>query len=200
MYPVKAYFKSEDNRLAYFGKKPSDHSHMGRLIDHRYRKEGYGINWLMFGKKEDLAQPQFLGLSKHVGAREDDKYFSCGFTFREHIKERKYADPDYVLGQIINPDPLVIGGFCLPDCVDKMAKASYSKGLEVRVDDDLTEMFFPKSSLHGEIPLDISPLDLSNFSDFLRSRETINRAVRPWLSWRLRKEDLEWVIQNELEK
>ncbi len=66
-------------------------------------------------------------------------------SFRTHTTEvdgnHPYPDSDHILKQLGRTDLLKLGGFHLDDCVSRLAKAANRKGLEVEVDDDLTELF-----------------------------------------------------------
>jgi len=58
-----------------------------------------------------------------------------------------------ILSVLSSPiEELVIGGFHLWDCVDKMAKYAYSRGIPVSVDEDLTELFFYAAPSAKNIP------------------------------------------------
>lgn len=82
------------------------------------------------------------------------------------------------LGEI---DTIRIAGFHLWDCVDKLAKRAYERGLKTLVDEDLTELFGWRIT---ERDFKIAKYPTFNprkhwkefFNEFMQPRKT-----RPWL-------------------
>ena len=89
--------------------------------------------------------------------------------------------------QVIPTDRLVVSGFHAWDCVEKFARYSYKKGVDVLVDEDLTE-FFPSLFLEDEFSHDSYPS--SNIMKYMKKypeNVDINeffakaRKNKPWL-------------------
>ena len=104
--------------------------------------------------------------------------------FETHIKKRKdrtypYPDNSFILNQIPFESHLVVSGFHVWDCVDKFARYAYEKGLNVLVDEDLTE--FLAGRILGLLGRDfnlttypsINPKEIKGipFELFMRARE-----------------------------
>lgn len=177
LYPIREYFLVWASR---FGLEISegriDPSKLGAIIDERYRKGGYRVIWVMFRGENG---PDLDHLSEHVTIRARDLVIAADVTFKEMLR-RRYPDPAFILSQLPSPvGRLVIGGFHMWDCVDKLAAFAHQIGFNVIVDEDTTELFF--SSL-SEIPL---VRNRSCLADYLREpyleMAKQARAGEPWL-------------------
>jgi hypothetical protein len=116
------------------------------LISKRY--PDFRIVWMMFAKAES-AGPDMSLLWRGISIKESDIVGSCGITFERQCKEKVYPDPKVILDFCPRPtEKLVIAGFHFWDCVEKVAKNAHLQGLNVLVDDDLTEFFFYKVRNH----------------------------------------------------
>jgi competence CoiA-like predicted nuclease len=161
------------------------------IIDKRYRKKGYRIVWLMFSSEEDKKQADLTKVSEFIQIKNEDWIFANGVSFIEHTTLRKYPSSARILSRVLkntsSVEELVIGGFHLWDCVEKIALRAYKKGYPVRVDEDLTEHYFCRTCLNGPIPYNRRTSSalrntLKRMSDdwereyFLRIRQT-----KPWL-------------------
>jgi hypothetical protein len=149
------------------------HSIINQCIAQRYRQKGFGINFAVFTGQVGT------GL---IEAQEGDNIFSVGVDFKTHISERKYADPDYVLSKVLPCDHLRLAGFHMWDCVEKVAKCAYAKGVDILVDEDLTEFLGDRIRLDSDFRTDVFPThnarkrEESEFEDFMNARKK-----RPWL-------------------
>lgn len=181
LYPVGEYIDSSKNGCKTFEREGHSVSKLWDMIDNRYRKEGYGINWLLFGVGGDEMKPDTSIVPGYVDIRKGDRILSAGVSFKEHTTKEIYADNDFVLDQLPSHNRLVLGGFHQGDCVDKIAERSYSRGVDTFIDEDTTELFFWRETF-SEVPLvrekwslkDIVPNEL--YKDIIESRKNT-----PWL-------------------
>jgi hypothetical protein len=186
LYPVKRHFDRCLEDSPGFLRNGYDANHIGRIIDHRYRKKGYGINWLMFDSRPNSSKPNLNALTPYVGARPEDHYLCAGVTWDLYASYKVYADSDFVLAQLPEIEELVIGGFHLQDCVEGLARYAHNKGIEVRVDEDTTNGFFSRTAISGEIPLEMDKLDFYRMlPDWMAKHAVEYSKARPWLAYRI---------------
>lgn len=110
---------------------------LNACIDARYRQKGFGINYVVFSGST---------VSDVIVLQEADRVIEAKLDFKTHTTKQKdgeylYPDPDYVLDQFNGMQVLRIGGFHIWDCVEKFARRAHERGLDVLVDEDLTELF-----------------------------------------------------------
>ncbi|TSC72722.1 MAG: hypothetical protein G01um101438_439 [Parcubacteria group bacterium Gr01-1014_38] len=191
LYPIREYIREgqvgrwhQDLR-----KKGYDPGRLNELIDARYREKDYQVVWVLFGEPHAPDQPNMRNLSPLVTIYlGEDAAISCGVTFEEHVREKRYPDPASILTQLPVPiDHLVLGGFHQWDCIDTLAEYAHKQGLDVFVDEDCTECFFSRTMMFGAIPLHRTRkeqaaevtrgLTGSDFIERIRKR----RKSRPWL-------------------
>ena len=106
-------------------------------IDIRYRQKGFGINYAVFF---------FFSVSDIINLQQSDRIVEVGLYFKTHTTkqpngEYPYQDQDYILNQFNGVQVLRVAGFHMWDCVERLAKRAYEKGLDTLVDEDLTEFF-----------------------------------------------------------
>ncbi|HLE07288.1 MAG TPA: hypothetical protein VI933_01545 [archaeon] len=157
-----------------------------RIIEARYRSKGYDVNWLLFSEHGDLANPDRAAVPPYVEIKPEDRVLVAGVSFETHTTKKVYADLDFVLNQLPEHRRLVVGGFHMHDCVDRIAKRSYEKGADTFVDEDTTEKFY-----HG-MPLGAVPLvrEVWRVRDFLppkfqeqfKDTAMLGRSEKPWLT------------------
>jgi len=133
LYPIPEIINAE---LQYKEKiKESYQIALNKCIDLRYRKQGFIINYAIF---DDTSISSVIKLQK------SDKIIKVGLDFKTHITKQpngKYPSPNqnYILNQLGEIKIIRIGGFHKQDCVEKLAKRAYEKGIDTLVDEDLTE-------------------------------------------------------------
>ncbi|MBN1644636.1 hypothetical protein JW851_01170 [Candidatus Woesearchaeota archaeon] len=184
LYPIPEYidFEIENNAWKY-EKKGKDYfknrygALLNKCIDVRYRQKGFNINYAIFNGHK---------ISDIIILKEHDKIFEVGMDFKTHTTESNgknpYPDNDLILDQLGNIKALRVAGFHIWDCVNKLARRAYERGLDTLVDEDLTELF----SLIIEYPgfrVEKYPSynprksgDNTLFEEFMQERKD-----RPWL-------------------
>lgn len=105
---------------------------LNRCIDVRYRQKNFIIVWALFEGHQ---------ISDVIEKQSSDKIIEVGIDFKTHTSKRLYPDQDFILNQIGKVQVIRIAGFHMWDCVEKLAKRAYERGLDVLVDEDLTEFF-----------------------------------------------------------
>ena len=110
---------------------------LNACIDLRYRSNGFTINFALLDGDT---------VSDAIDIKDGDRTVYVGMTAETHRKERgngkfKYPNNNHILRQIGEPQLLRVAGFHLWDCVDKLARRAYRNGIDVLVDEDLTELF-----------------------------------------------------------
>ncbi|MEK6906499.1 MAG: hypothetical protein AABW81_02665 [Nanoarchaeota archaeon] len=179
MYPIEEYFNVEIKNRSYgFNKEyyvERVKKKLNKCIDLRYRQKGFQINYALFNDTK---------ISKIIELKESDNVVRNGLNFERHIKEKIYPDENFIINQLNNPSKLIISGFHMWDCVEKVAKRAYKSGFDVLVDEDLTEFFFSRIKernfiLNEYIPYKKRNLDKNSWlmKEILKIREET-----PWLS------------------
>ena len=193
LYPIKEYVDASLNRYR-DSETPKEYARYKperfcQILDRRYRRKGYKIIWIMFSEKDERSEPDGSQLSEFMSIEAKDEVFANGVTFKDHCSFKLYPDPNHILRCL--PDnkdeitDLVIAGFHLNDCIDKLASCAYNQGLPVRVDDDLTELYFCRTWLHGPLPyIRRVPAYVSTMRDMDEIEKELYLGTfknRPWL-------------------
>lgn len=145
-------------------------------IDLRYRKNDFHIYYAVFNGSP---------VSEVIELQPSDMVIEVGLDFKTHTTkqpngEYPYPNPDYILEKVGAVDILRVCGFHMGDCVEKLARKAYDEGLDVLVDEDLTE-FFPGRLRDPEFRVDKYPnfnprKDGRYFERFMAARKD-----KPWL-------------------
>lgn len=183
LFPTRWYVETSMTFSTTFTLRNLCVDRLNQIIDARYRQNDYQVYWVLFPGLD--GQPNGDLISEHIEIHSQDRLITSTI--------------DQLPGQIIKQlpdgiDRLVLGGFHQWDCVDKVAAAVYSSGINTFVDEDTTELFFVHSCAAGELPLLRPNPTLSGFMrDGIIDNETerlLNLAVeqrqnRPWLTQKL---------------
>lgn len=138
LYPIKEYLEYEIDRHYYIldphSKEPFTEKYFSALneaISLRYREKGFEINWAVFSDRS---------VFERVHTEETDRIFPADVSFEAHTSESLYPSEETLLDQIPK-GRLVVTGFHMWDCVERVARKAHKRGIEVLVDEDLTEFF-----------------------------------------------------------
>jgi hypothetical protein len=191
VFPHKAYldFEWKNNKDAMQSKaRGITPAYLNDIIHARYRKKGFTVNWLLFGNNDEPWDPALGGVSPWLHIEQDDRVLCAGITYYEMTTSDFDEKMDFASSPVIANLPklerLVLGGFHQDDCVEKVAKAAHSRGIDVRTDEDTTQFFFSTTALYGRIPLRRrKPWPHAGLYKNPRCLEDIreHRATRPWL-------------------
>lgn len=135
LYPIDKIFDFEISNYTWShgeGFRKKYITLLNRCIEQRYRQNGFQINYLVF---DDTP------VSAVILQKPEDVKIKAGITAEEHFELKIYPDEKGIIERIMPAKRLVIAGFHLWDCVDKAAESAYRRGIDVEVDEDLTETF-----------------------------------------------------------
>jgi len=122
---------------------------LNKCIQQRYRDNDFKINFAVFDEHN---------ISDIVNLQKGDNVFNVGLDFYVHIGEKKYPDSNFILNNLgSNIGPLRVAGFHMWDCVEKVAKKAYERGIDVLVDEDLTEFLAFRINHCSEFRTDCYP-------------------------------------------
>ena len=193
LYPVREYVEVFTK-----GHSPSVTERLGglfrTLIEERYRRKGFKVAKVFFSTIADSSRPDLFRAWKFIPIEKDDIVIACGVTFEEHRWAKVYPKESRILSFLQPPiEELVIGGFHLWDCVEKMAKYAFEQGIPVSVDEDLTEVLFFAVIGREGIPISREESIRQTKEEMKRLRGTviweIMREVRQGSPWLLQVED-----------
>jgi len=175
LYPIPEFinFEIENHRHdEVFKQRYKDN--LNKCIDLRYRQKKFNINYAVFNNHQ---------ISDFIEIQPSDRIIEVGMDFKTHTTklngEYQYPSQDYILDQLGGINAIRIAGFHMWDCVERLAKRAYERGLTALVDEDLTEFFAGRLD---EIDLDKFPtfnprkLGKTEFESFMNVRRK-----KPWL-------------------
>ena len=163
-----------------------------RLVKERYPDSR--MVYAMFSVPEDPDIADMSQLWNGFSINGKDTVAACGVSFQKHCKSRIYPDPKTIVDFCPQPvGKLVIGGFHLWDCVDKIAVWAYHQGVDVMVDEDLTELFFWSVRDRRGLPVHRIPVlkeesirqtrrRLSEAGRYFLEDARAERKKRPWMN------------------
>ena len=151
---------------------------LNQAIDLRYRQQEFGINYVIFDGH---------AISDVIDIQPSDRVIEAGIDFKTHTTKQPdgqypYPNPDNILDQLNALRILRIGGFHLWDCVDKLAKRAYERGLAVLVDEDLTETLALRLDWDDNLKIDTFPsYDPRKYGEAAFRSFMEARKGKPWL-------------------
>jgi len=193
LYPIKEYFDASIGRRTTSEFDYYDSRYLPerliQIVDRRYRRKGYKIVWIMFSSKENKSKPDCDQLSEFITIDDSDVVAANGVTFSDHCTLKLYPDPANIISCLpVEKDDvsdLVIAGFHMWDCVDKLASYAHDQGFPVKVDQDLTEHYFSRTLVDGKVPF---VRRIPAYVEILRSMDEYGQELwlearqnRPWL-------------------
>lgn len=151
---------------------------LNSCIDLRYRRNDFQIYYAVFDGSL---------VSDVIELQQQDRTIEVGLSFKTNTTKQPndeylYPDQDYILDQIGDVSVLRIGGFHMWDCVEKLARRAHERGLDVLVDEDLTE-FFPGRLQDSDFKVDKYPTynPRKNGNDWFFQTFMVARKDKPWL-------------------
>jgi hypothetical protein len=195
LYPIQPYADSLTFKKK--GGLPEANERYAEIYQELVRKRypDFQMVYVMFSVPGDLDQPDMSQLWKGFSVNEKDIIGACGVTFKDHCGKHIYPKTSKILGLCpCSTEELVVGGFHLWDCVDKVAKYAHEQDFNVVVDEDLTELFF--FSVRGPAGIPMSRIPVSREEslrqmrrqlrevgrDFLLENALKERKMRPWMA------------------
>lgn len=175
LYPIKEYIDAVCERRQVFNPDYETEwcKDLKECIQLRYESKGFDVNYALF---DDTPL--------HPAFNPQNNLIRVGMTFEEHTNPKdgkyKYPDEKKVIQPLLNSGELVIAGFHLGDCVDRVAKVAHDEGINTLVDEELTELFgYIKElpSFHKERFPSVMPNE--RWEDIERIIQ--HRKNRPWL-------------------
>ncbi len=131
--------KSDEEYLSYRKKVYGEFysSKLNQAIDLRYRSKDYAVYYPLLDDAK---------ISELIDVKKEDKIIYVGMDIKIHRTEVNgeypyYPDQNYILNQLLPLDELIVSGFHLWDCVQRLASRAYERGIKVMVDDELSESF-----------------------------------------------------------
>jgi hypothetical protein len=136
--------KSEEERLAIQNEaiKLARQEHkewyrrmLNGCIDARYRKKGFSILFALLNNTQ---------ISNLIERYPDDKIIYVGMDEKTHKTpgpdgKFRYPNSNVILNQLGDISTLWVAGFHMWHCVDRVARRAYKRGMNVLVDEDLTD-------------------------------------------------------------
>jgi len=144
---------------------------LNQCIDLRYRQKGFQVFYPI---------PDDSDISEFISVEPSDKIMLIKGGFWGHRGKGSW-ESDFILDHLKEVSKLRVGGFYLWDCVQAVAKDAYSRGLDVLVDEDLTD-FFAWRFLDLDFSIDsypsINPRKWNDkrFEEFMEAR-----GSKPWM-------------------
>ncbi len=139
LYPQQEIFEQKINvKLSEQEKVKFNYSKkLNSCIHYRYRLNGFSIVYALLDDSS---------VSDIIQLKPKDKIIYVGMDSKTHRTKKingkyPYPNQDFILNQILPVDTLVVGGFHMWDCVEKLARRAHKKGINVLVDEDLTDFF-----------------------------------------------------------
>jgi hypothetical protein len=193
LYPIQPYADALIWEKAGIPKADVRYAKMYQeLIRKRY--PDFQMVCVMFSAPENPAKPDISQLWRGFSVNGNDIIGACGVTFRDHCWKHVYPKASKILDLCPEPvDELVVTGFHLWDCVDKVAKYAHKKGISVSVEEDLTELFFYSIKSSGGIPILQIPISkresleqtqkqLEKAGEYFLEHARAERKKRPWMA------------------
>lgn len=134
MYPIDTYFDIESDEHKAGVNTRKYFRIFNNCINERYRSRGFTVNFAVFDDKN---------VDKRIKVLENDRIVKVGVTLQNYFSNKGYPDSDFILNQLNLKDieHLRVAGFHIWDCVERVAQRAYERGIDVLVDEDLTNIF-----------------------------------------------------------
>lgn len=182
LYPIQPYVD-----VLIDGEPPEVKARSAALYKEIVRKRypDFQVVCVFFSKSGERKEPDLTQKWNLFSLEENYIIGACGVTFTDHCDNRTYPKESDILALCPDPiDELIVSGFHFHDCVEKIAKYAHKQGIQVFVDEDLTELFFYGAGRGIPISRAASirkTKRLLRESSFLLGFARENRKGRPWL-------------------
>ncbi len=183
MFPLEPYFENEvENPLLL--KTDFEMEGLDRLITERYKKKDFEVNWVLLCQEKNKDVVDTSNLTPYLSIQKQDRKINSGVSYRDFFEKDIIFDPEYILNQVPQTEKLVVGGFHAPICVESVAMAAHTKGINVVVDEQTTEHFFALTRYTGKMPVAQTNFKLQDliFIPWILKEEIKQREEKPWLS------------------
>ncbi len=187
LYPIKPYMDELIGEEKLPKEKEKIYKFYQTLIRKRY--PDFQKVFILFSDKSNLTSPDISQLPKGFNFQDGDIIKASGITFYDHYKNHLYPKQSDLLALCPRlMDKLIVGGFHLWDCVNKFAKYAYHSGIDVLIDEDLTEIFFDlvRKFKNRQVPIDkeksleLIRKELYKLDHVYIERAHKERANKPW--------------------
>ena len=142
LYPIQPYA----DVLIGANEAPEIKIKYAQIYQHILSKRYFSFRliWVMFSESQSMDKPDISQLWQGISIDEkNDIVGACGVSFNDHCRDKLYPNSESIVKLCPQPiEELIIVGFHFWDCVEKVAKCAHEQGINVLVDDDLTEFFF----------------------------------------------------------
>ena len=142
LYPITPYIETRLGSGVVAAEKQQIAERYQAIMDARYRD--FQRVCVFFSRENNLAKPDLSLRWRRFRLRDSDIVGACGVSFESLHTERLYPKEEDILALCTEPiEKLVITGFHLGDCVDRVAGYAHRiRKLPVTVDEDLADGFF----------------------------------------------------------
>ncbi len=146
-----------------------------KCINERYREKDFQINWVSLNN---------VPVSQYVETFSKDKIILSGVSYKGKNELSGYPNFSKLINEIGDCGHLRVGGHMVWDCVSKFAEEAHERGLDVLIDEDLTDFFNSRikiPSFRTNVYPSINFKEMYSkvagrgFEDFMRSRKG-----KPW--------------------
>lgn len=145
LYPIEEYQRMFMHSDKYYAIRDLENPIivLNECIERRYKDNGYEVIVANYPDKE------IYGISKSNIDKiiNTDVSFKDASGYREDgsektLEEVKYPSEQYLLEQIGDADEIIIGGFHLGDCVNRVAEHFHKNNINTMIDIELTDFLF----------------------------------------------------------
>ncbi|MCP6726680.1 MAG: hypothetical protein KJI69_01395 [Patescibacteria group bacterium] len=157
-----------------------------KLIHFRYRD--FEKVFVLFSESADRKKPDCSNIWTEAPISSESLVLPSGVTFKESQFEKIEAEPRFVFNQLSKPiREVVVTGLHLSD-VDRFAGFVHGLEIHVRVDEDLTELFFMRSFFEAKhIPRGVQ-------ASIVETREALQGSTKLY-EIRQQRRSKPWFIQ-----
>jgi len=185
LYPIKEYFEND--------LKHEQPEMVVKMVENyndliRKRWKGYNVVFVLFSHETGWKiAPSIHQMWGGIRTYPGDVFLSCGVKWKDHTEKLVYPKPMNIVGHFPDAEEIVIGGFHMWDCVERIAKCSHEWGKKTFVDEDMTEFFFYHMRTRGRILIDREQSLQETLTEMRESCHdglkmfTDARKEKPWL-------------------